>query len=223
MKKYLGLLVLVLLSALSGCTNSKYIKEEKGDSYNMDKFYIEIDDEVIDSADPMKITIPLHCILLGVYERDEYENIIKQFTKEQLNVYYILSYDAEVNSGGHYSYFSWETGDRCKETLEALKEIGLENRYKTLENAIQCFDMKALKSAEGREKFMDENELDFEDHDDEYYGFYGNDQKHLNDYLMEYINANRSKFYFEGYIPESDFFFMIMGEYGERFRDITED
>ncbi|MEI6054143.1 MAG: DUF4375 domain-containing protein [Candidatus Saccharibacteria bacterium] len=63
--------------------------------------------------------------------------LTNRLTKEQMNIYLIDQYQAEVNNGGHEQWLFNSSGLTWKDTLQALKNMKLEKSYDILDEYLK--------------------------------------------------------------------------------------
>lgn len=154
---------------------------------------IERMEEIWDILDPIYWTIDIY----SSYE--EYLNSAKNFTLEQRYLNAISWYFMEVNNGGHFQFFDNSTGIVWEDTLNGLKEFGMEELADNFKTVVDLFGGEIPFVREERWDAMDKMGEDFEElldkADNVVYDLYDYDYT----FEMKYIKSHPEKFVFEGY------------------------
>ena len=154
---------------------------------------IERMEEIWDVLDPIYWTIDIY----NSYE--EYLKSAKNFTLEQRYLNAISWYFMEVNNGGHFQFFDNSTGIVWEDTLNGLKEFGMEELADNFKKVVDLFGGKIPFDRDERWEamdLMDENFEEFLDNaDNVVYDLYDYDYT----FEMKYIKSHPEKFVFEGY------------------------
>lgn len=112
-------------------------------------------------------------------------------TEVQRLAYLVFWYESEVQNGGHLQYFANSSGQRAKETIAALSELGMECQQNILNDALAYHSANPLIEIESTGDYIDAAQEDpFGEFDQKYYAC----AKDVNEYLEEYLKTNLSGF-----------------------------
>lgn len=159
-----------------------------------------INDKVIDQNDTMNVIEPLwwNC---NIYDgKDIYYSSLEGFSKEQIYVFAICWYEAEVNNGGHHQFYFNSTGIVWEEAMQGFKEIGLDEYFHIIKESVDRMEGYPIKDEWARYEQMRRLEVDFDDLDMKFY----ESKVNLDSALQGYIKRNRAKFYFEGLVYKDE-------------------
>lgn len=176
------------------------LRNKNRDETKVEGIYMVIDDEVINQNDPMRVIEPLwwNC---NIYDgEDMYYSTLEEFNKEQIYVFGIMWYEAEVNNGGHDQFYFNSTGVVWEEAVEGFKELGLNEYLNIISESVFRMEAYPIKDRYSRQEQMERLEVDFEDLDMRFY----NSEVNLNNALQNYIKSNKEKFYFEGIVQKPE-------------------
>jgi hypothetical protein len=157
---------------------------------------IHITDATIDGTDYMEVIAPVW-YSVSIYDGPaQYEKDLARFSQEQRIVFACAWYLAEVNNGGHDQFYSNSTGIVWKDAQKGFNTIGLKEFADIVaESALRVGGEPSL-DRKKRGAQMDKLKPDFGDLDDRLFAL--EDKIDVEKKLMEYIRANRAKFYFSG-------------------------
>ncbi|MGN1338784.1 MAG: DUF4375 domain-containing protein [Oscillospiraceae bacterium] len=121
---------------------------------------------------------------------------LERFSEPQRYVWAIQWYYSEVENGGHDQFFFNSTGIVWQLALDGLREIGCLHIEEILTEATQRLGGSPSFDREERIREMERHNAEFDDLDDEFYGY----DSSLERALCSYIQSNREAFYFDGEI-----------------------
>ena len=180
MKKIAATLVLSFLAAASSA----------------DMRTMHITDATIDGTDYMEVITPVW-YSVSIYDgQAKYEKDLASFSKEQRMVFACAWYLSEVNNGGHDQFYSNSTGIVWKDALAGFQAIGLKEFSDLVAESARRLGGAPNFDRMERRTQLDKLKPDFGDLDDRLYAL--EDKIDVENKLLEYIRANRSKFYFSG-------------------------
>ena len=157
---------------------------------------MHITDATIDGNDYMEVITPVW-YSVSIYDgQAQYEKDLTRFSKEQRHVFACAWYLSEVNNGGHDQFYSNSTGIVWKDALAGFQAIGL-NKFADLivESARRLGGTPSFDRKE-RMAQLEKTKTVFDDLDDRLYDL--EDEIEVEEKFLEYIRANRTKFYFSG-------------------------
>jgi len=108
----------------------------------------------------------------------------------------LMTYQSEVENGGHDQFFYNSTGIVWELALEGLRAMNCSHFVEILEQAAQRIGGHPSLDREQRWLEMDRHNADFGDLDREFYDY----DRLLEEKTADYIRANRRDFYFDGMI-----------------------
>lgn len=172
----------------------------------MIKKHIKIDDEVIETRDPMKVIDPLWWSVSIYDSKEQYEKDLEPFSFHQRAVFALMWYIAEVNNGGHSQFYSNPTGIVWEDAMDGFEQIGLIEGMKIIEESAKKFGAKPSFDREEREKVLDLLDIDFNDLDTRFYKL--DSTEDITERMSDYIKKNKKAFYFEGEIevPNNNYY-----------------
>jgi hypothetical protein len=165
--------------------------------------HVIIDDAYIDqliknNEDPLKIINPLQW-QVSIYDGEErYINDLSKFSVAQKYLFAIDWYIIELNNGGHHQFYANSTGIVYQDALDGFKVLKLNEFYDILQESIMKFKTVPSKDRISRqEQLRGLSTKDFYDLDKKFYTILNPE---MNKNMLDYINNNRSSFYFDGII-----------------------
>ncbi|MHC1782266.1 MAG: DMP19 family protein [Anaerolineaceae bacterium] len=204
--KRLPLIVLIVLVTLACQFNPFVQKDPVEPETKMVPVHLKIDDAFIDNPgeyEAYEIIQPVWWTA-NIYEDEQtYNQSLAHFSNEQRYVFAIEWYIAEVNNGGHWQFYYNSTGIVWKDALAGLKEIGLDEAVKILEESARHMGGEPSLDRKTRWKQLDKYRTDFDDLDQRFYAM--DDEVGVEKILYEYIRNNRGAFYFDGQVLQPDF------------------
>ncbi len=110
-------------------------------------------------------------------------------TETQQTAHLIFWYYSEVSNGGHLQYFVNKSGERVKETIDALSKLKMNCHCKVLEEAYQYVLSNPIDEIQSANDFIIQaNEGSFDDFDDKYYRCGKEPIEFLEEYLKQHFN-----------------------------------
>jgi len=157
---------------------------------------MEVTDATIDGTDYMEVINPVW-YSVSIYDGHErYEKDLSRFSREQRSVFACAWYLSEVNNGGHDQFYSNSTGVVWRDALNGFDAMGLKEF-----SDVVAESARRLGGTPNMDRIERQNQLErlapkFDDLDDRIYAL--ENTVDVDEKLMAYIRANRSKFYFAG-------------------------
>ena len=161
---------------------------------------VNINDSVINSKDVQAIIDPVWWTGDIYQSHDNYLNSLKGFSDNQRFVYAIQWYQDEVDNGGHEQFFYNSTGIVWEDALKGFSKIGLNRYYSILSEAAKKMGNSVPFDRDARIKRLETLEPDFDNLDAQFYKL--DSVQSLQDALVDFIQKNRSDFYFKGVIKK---------------------
>jgi hypothetical protein len=157
---------------------------------------MHVTDATIDGGDYMEVINPVW-YSVSIYEgQARYEKDLARFSKEQRHVFACAWYLSEVNNGGHDQFYSNSTGIVWKDALDGFRAIGLKEFADLVAESARRLGGAPSFDREERQAQLEKSKAAFEDLDDRLFDL--EDKIEVEEKMLEYIRANRSKFYFSG-------------------------
>jgi hypothetical protein len=161
----------------------------------MTKKRVKIDDNVMESRDPMKVIEPLWPV--SIYDsKEKYEKDLEPFSFHQRAVFALMWYMAEVNNGGHSQFYSNSTGIVWEDAMDGFELIGLVEGKAIIEESAKRFGTRPSFDREERQNSLDKLAEDFDDLDSRFFKL--DSTVNITDKIADHILANRIAFYFDG-------------------------
>jgi hypothetical protein len=162
--------------------------------------YLSIDDEVIDMHDPSLVIEPLLHKVNMYGTKEQYDQDMKQFSEPQKAVFTVWWYVNEVILGGHFQFYDYSTGMVWEDAIQGFHILGLPEGAEILEESVRRFAEKPGFLREERLPLLKDMEEAFFDLDKKLLEL--DNRVVIYDRMMDYINAGREAFYFEGEVEE---------------------
>jgi hypothetical protein len=113
-------------------------------------------------------------------------------TATQRKAAIVFWYQAEVNNGGHFQYFTNSAGANRMEAVQALRQLGAQKAADILALAIlRTSDSNTIRPASVFEYAEQEQESDLQDLDSQYYEI---GDAEVQDALLRYLKAHEQEF-----------------------------
>ena len=155
-----------------------------------------VDDETIEKGDIYDIIEPARW-MIDIYGNEEtYKQGLKQFTESQKHVFSIYWYKYEVDNGGHSQFFHNSTGIVWKDALKGFEKLAFNENAEILKSAVTKLGGSPSLDRRLRINQLNNSKVDFEKEDNEFYNV--EKKVKLEDRLIEYIQKNKTDFYFAG-------------------------
>ncbi len=177
-------------------------KPRTDDNVKMVEARFVVDDEVIKSKDVMRVIDPIWAGGNIYDSHAEYKKSLLSFTREQILIYAVMWYSAEVNNGGHHQFYFNSTGIVWKDALDGLKTIGASEAAENLEKSFQVFGGSPSYERDERIAVLENKETTlFESLDTQFYEL----DPRVYELMLKYVIKNKSRFYFDKVIrvPEN--------------------
>jgi hypothetical protein len=159
---------------------------------------MHVTDATIAGNDYMEVINPVW-YSVSIYDgKAQYEKDLSRFSKEQRHVFACAWYLAEVNNGGHDQFYFNSTGIVWKDAQEGFTAIGLKEFADLVAESARRLGGAPSFDRQERGTQLEKSKAEFGDLDDRLYEL--EDKIDEEKKFMEYIRANRTKFYFSGKI-----------------------
>jgi len=163
-----------------------------------EQIFLHVGDFEIDGDDYFPVIRPVF-YSASIYDGPEkYESNLRAFSKQQRLSLAYHWYLSEVNNGGHDQFYSNSTGIVWPDAFEAFSAIDLPYVSRITGFSDRRFSELPSLDHDERWKQMEKDEPDFEDLDNQLFDFAKSDE--IDRKAIDFIRANRSNFYFEGFI-----------------------
>lgn len=140
---------------------------------------------------------------MSIYDGPErYGKDLSHFSKEQRFVFACAWYLSEVNNVGHDQFYSNSTGIVWKDALYGFDAMGLKDFSKVVGGSAQRLGGAPSMNRVERQSQLERLAPKFDDLDDRIYAL--ENEVDVDEKLMAFIRANRSKFYFAGKVHVPD-------------------
>ena len=157
-----------------------------------------VDDETINSDKVLSVISPMYK-RIDLSDEKKYDLMLSKYTKEQKNVFAILTYYLKVNNEGHHSFYENYDAIVWEDALEACQEVGLTDVYDILKESSNRLGGNPSKNYFVRKEPLESHfekpakfkEKDFEDLDTKLRKI-----SNVQERLMKYIKENRKSFYY---------------------------
>ena len=158
--------------------------------------YIEVNDEIIDSRDPMAVIEPLW-LSVDIYGSKElYEMGLEPFSNDQRAVFAAMWFISEVFNGGFYQFYTNATGIVWEDAMNGFETLGIPETRSIIQESCNRFEPRPSFDREEREGFLDVVDVEFEDLDERIYLL--DEKNNLTEKIAHYICNHRESFYFKG-------------------------
>lgn len=157
---------------------------------------MHVTDATINDTDYMEVINPVW-YSVSIYDgKEQYEKDLARFSKEQRYVLACAWYLGEVNNGGHDQFYSNSTGIVWKDAMDGFAAIGLKEFSDLIAESARRLGGTPSFDRQQRWTQLEKRKPDFGDLDDRLYAL--EDKVDEDKKIMEFIRANRTKFYFSG-------------------------
>ena len=153
-------------------------------------FFEKKTEKILKNKNGQDAIIDIDNLLSPIFYKNQ-ENL----TSFEKNIVYIEELEREVNNGGFSQYFSNDSGNFTKETLDALKIIGSKIFLKIFEKAINKFHNGIVPNDRNErqdilDKLEEDNEELWTELDNEFYKY----EEDIYILMIEYIKNNINEF-----------------------------
>ena len=180
--------VVVLLAC-----DGRSVPSGTGPEPELETRFVRIDDAAIDRGSSCEIIDPVWWTG-NIYDgAAAYKASLRGFSQNQIRIFALCWYTAEVSNGGHHQFFSNSTGIVWPEALSALEAIGSHDGAAILREAIDRLGGTPPRDREARNDLLDRLEPNFDDLDTRHYAIPDIDAK-----ATAFVRRNRVDFLFEG-------------------------
>lgn len=156
----------------------------------------EVADRQINGNDYFAVIEPVF-LSVSIYDGPEkYERDVARFSKEQRYVLACHWYLGEVNNGGHDQFYDNSTGIVWKDAKDGFIGIGAKEVAAIIGESSRRLGGSASLHREERQQELERSRPRFDDLDDKLFAL--EKKIDLDKKLIDYIRANRTKFYFSG-------------------------
>jgi hypothetical protein len=194
---------LMLCTTLVGCKAASGPTREEPKRHARVKVVerVVVDDAVIDKGDALAVIDPVSWTANISEDGRAYDESLSAFSEDQRHVFAVLSYQGEVDNGGHTQFYFNSTGIVWKDALEGYKVIGLNDAAAILELSAKRMGGAPSLDRTQRQEQLDSLKPDFEDLDDRFYKL--EEKINFDEAIMAYIKTHRHAFYFEGDVEKT--------------------